>query len=772
MSKETTRRPEGKSRRAFLRDAGITLAGATVLAADKSLSAERSGIARDETKAQSKPAAAGRAIPEAGPSKRLILENKQVRFEFDAVHMGLVGMTSRDSGINHVHSAGSQYSLWELALARGTQVERVTNSYKPCDQATIETLPDGLQRLTMRWKEMRWWLEDKILNLDVRVDLPAESGIARWHIAVENLSDYWGLWSVAFPIVDGFPHSGTYDVARPNFGSGGELMKSLSEPVVGTHPSGFWSMQFAALNAGLNGVYVGTQDPDGRGKEFIFKPGIGTRIIHYPENMAVAGSGYPGYYATELGVYQGGWIDAAKHYRNWAVNQKWLQRGRLSQREDVPAIIKDAALWLTEGFIWNPKPGQTPKGMGYITHHGAIEMPTETNAPYIEAQKKTGVPMGLHWYNWYQSEFNHNFPAFLPPRISDFKERVRELVDAGWLVMPYINGVSVDLDLPEFKRFESSALTDQAGGYDMGFYGDSAGRLLQMCPSQRIWQQAIYEQARGLYDSYGVNGLYVDQVSAVGFLPCFNPTHGHPIGGGRSWADGYRDLLGGLKGISGGDSRPLAITSESMNEIFLDKVDANLTWGPPTHSEIPLMEAVYSGFTLFFASPCDYSKSISYFRHVQGHALMDGRQNGWVDVGLFEPEYADRAEYFGKCGLYRGVAKKFLTYGELLGALEFDHPAPSFKLDDEQTSVASVDGRLWLSEDGHLGVIMANFCNDTVTVTFRLDPAMWGLKSARYALSEVKPTGATGLGAGQGMLRREQQLSPGQIVLIELAPQK
>jgi hypothetical protein len=633
---------------------------------------------------------------------------------------------------------------------------------------------------------MRWWLEDRILNVDVRVELPADSGIAQWHIEVENLSDYWGLWTVAFPVVKGFPEAGTYDLAKPIFGGGGELVKRFSEPLRAMLPSGSWSTQFAALNIGADGVYLGTRDPDGRGKEFLLSPGVGTQVVHYPENMAVSGSCYPGYYATELGVYRGSWVDAAKHYRAWAIDQKWLRRGKLSQRSDVPKIIKDVGLWVTEGFLWNPKPGMKAKGMGYTTAHGAIEMPTENNALYLEAQRRAGVPMAMHWYNWYQSEFNHNFPDFLPPRIADFKKRVKELVDAGWLVMPYINGVSVDLDLPEFQRFAGAALTDQGGGYYMTFYGDSSGRLLEMCPTQVMWQEAIYEQARGLHDTYGVNGVYVDQISAVSFRPCFNLTHGHPVGGGRSWTDGYRDLLGGLKMISDGEKRPLAVTSESMNEFYLDVVDANLTWGPPTDREIPLIQTVYSGYTLFFASPCDYSRSIRYFRWVQGCALMDGRQNGWMDIFLFQPEYKDRADYFAKCGVYRGLARKFLTYGELLDVMEFEHPVAALQdedvqagafmqgrhVDKETPGVPSVQGRLWKSEDGHLGVILANYADNAAVISFRLDPGALGLGSTRYALDEITLSGTTRLSTGQDLLRREQHLAPGEIALLEVSPQK
>jgi hypothetical protein len=769
MGKDLKDPASESSRRAFLRDAGLTFAGGVAISG--AAHAEAADSTRGEHPGPpTTPSSSNGIASEKGqrPIKIVVLANKHVRFEFEAEHMGICSIISTQGDVNHVPAASENYPLWELSMARGEQVERVTNNYRPCDDATVETLADGLQRLTIRWKRMRWWLEDNALSIEVRVELPADSGIARWYINVENKSDYWGLWSVAFPVIKSFPAAGSYDLAKPRFGGGGEFVRRLSEPVTATLPSGYWSMQFAALNTGANGLYLGTRDPDGRGKEFNINPGVGTQVVHYPENMAIAGSGYPNYYATELGVYTGTWVNAAKHYRAWALKQKWMQKGKLSERQDVPRIIKDIGLWVTEGFVWHPRPGMQAKGTGYVTASGAIEMPTEDNSLYLRAQRTSGVPMAIFWYQWYQSKFNHNFPNFLPPRIRNFKQRVAELVKAGWLVMPYINGVSADMDAPNFKEFAPAALTDHSGGYRMGFYGDSAGRLLSVCPTQKVWLDAIYKQARGLYDSYGVNGLYVDQVSATHFQPCFNPAHGHPVGGGRSWTDGYRELLSQLKAIPANETHPLALTSESTNEVFLDVLDGNLTWGQPSKNEIPLLQTVYSGYTLFFASPCDYAKSIRYFRWVQGCALIDGRQNGWVDILLYQPEYKDRAAYFTMCGVYRELSSKFLTYGELLDVLEFDHPVPVLNDADTQ-GLSSVQGRLWRSEDGHLGVLLANFADDATTVSFHIDPLLLGKGGAPFAINEITPNGPKRVGTGKGELRREQRIGGGELLFLEIS---
>ena len=98
---------------------------------------------------------------------------------------------------------------------------------------------------------------------------------------------------------------------------------------------------------------------------------------------------------------------------------------------------------------------------------------------------------------------------------------------------------------------------------------------------------------------------------------------------------------------------------------------AILTWAQPTDREIPLMEMVYSGYTIFFASPCDITKSDRFFCYAQGQAWMDGRQNGWMSLDLFfKPENHLKADYLRACGRLRVATKPFLVYGRLLGPVE------------------------------------------------------------------------------------------------------
>ena len=141
-------------------------------------------------------------------TKGLVLANDFVQLEFEPQGFGLASMIDRVSGMNHIGKVKDKHLLWEIGFAKGTRVWRITNNYKPCNYAHIENLPDGGQRAVLEWNDLRWYLEDRVVTIQVTVELPKDSVVAQWRIFVENRSDYWGLWTVTFPLINGFPEAG------------------------------------------------------------------------------------------------------------------------------------------------------------------------------------------------------------------------------------------------------------------------------------------------------------------------------------------------------------------------------------------------------------------------------------------------------------------------------------------------------------------------------------------------------------------------------------
>ncbi len=720
-------------------------------------------------------------------SKGFTLKNDHVLFEFEPDYLGLSSMTDLSTNHEHINAVNGKHLLWEIAFAKGNQIYTITNNYQKCSFAKVENLANGTTRATMEWNRVRWWNEDDAVSVTVIVDLPKDKGIAEWRIFVENNSDYWGLWSVLFPIVNGFPESGKYDIARPSFARGGELIRACDQKLTGRYPGSVWPMQFVSFSNGNNSVYLATMDPEARAKEFVIEPiknpdsqrypiifegrrhrkfdpepGERVYIIHYPDDMGVQGSDYPDHYPVAFGVHQGGWTEAARIYRPWALNQKWMQKGALSNRIDIPESIIKLGVWIQDSWVRN----------------NSEESPAGMNKPLLEAAKKLDVPVGLHWYRWNVTPFDKLYPHFLPAR-EGFKERVSELKNNNILVMPYINGSSVDMNVSDFDRFERHAVKDEAGGLRHHYYSDSAGRLVSMCGNQVPWHDEIESLVDNIRKQYGVTGIYIDQVSGLYHELCFDKSHLHPLGGGSYWTRGNRDLLGKVKNVALRNGGNMVVTSEGASEVFFDQLDANLFWSQPSEREIPLMQMVYSGYAIFFGSTCDYTKSPNYFRYAQGQAFIDGRQNGWMDLGLFKAEYMGKADYLKQCAKYRINTLKFLVYGQLLdpvipskGIERFTDNGFGWGMYEKQRSanVPCAEARLWKSEEGHLAIFFANYVDKTIDFSYKINPGNYGLPKGKWQIKEIGWKSSKNIGEFTDFIDRTEVLAPGMIKVIELAP--
>ena len=281
------------------------------------------------------------------PGKGFTLQNEFVQYIFEPNGLGLSGMIDRKTGFNHIKEVEGKHLLWEIAFGKGTMRPRIDNNYKPCSYIQLYKKPNGDQIAVLQWNKMRFWKEDNIVSVEVTIELPNSDGVAKWRILVRNLSDYWGLWEVACPSVNGFPSKEKYDVAMPVCAAGGNLLKNWTGSFKTRSPSGFIPMQFMSFNSGSNAVYFSSIDGESRAKDFSVDAGKETlALIRYPENMGVTGSDLPDHYAVAFGPFQGGWLEAAHRYRNWALKQVWTSKGPISQRPDFPKSAHE--YWLLD----------------------------------------------------------------------------------------------------------------------------------------------------------------------------------------------------------------------------------------------------------------------------------------------------------------------------------------------------------------------------------------------------------------------------------------
>ena len=659
---------------------------------------------------------------------RVILSNDIVRFEFDAEYMGLVAMTDCAAGVNHIQPVDERYTLWKLTFYQDGQKRSLSSIQTPCTSYKIEKLTDGFQRATFEWLDMDLEEEKGIVTLRVTVDLPQNIGIASWRIWVDNNSEVWGLYEVDFPKFRGYLKSGEYDIAVPRR-NWGKLFKNCSEKMSYKYPHG-WSMpmQFLCAMKETNAVYIATHDPHAWDKSFVIEPGKEFHVRTNVENMGIPGSDHKAPFPVMVGVYRGSWMEACKIYRKFAITAPWTSERKISQRKSMPQALKDIGLWMLVGNYIGPEAGTLQ----------------EKNKPLIDAQRYFEVPTAAHWYNWHAIPFDTHYPHYFPTKLG-VPDQVHDLVSRGLVIMPYINGRIIDISNEDFDEYFPYCAKDQMGKHYVETYGNNV-KQAPMCSYTEFWQDKVADIVQRLAEEVGVNAVYIDQIAAAGPVLCFDKAHGHPLGGGGWWVDGYRKMLKKVQKVAHEKGRDMIIATECAAEPFMDGIGAFLTWIKPDDRSIPMITAVYSGYSIYFGSPAWFEHGDRAWIMAQGRAFLWGSQNGWMGFELFRPEHAKKAAFLKKVGKYRLAGKKFLTYGELVDLVSLTNHVetitevwPDHGNKPRNATLPSVQGAIWRAEDGTLGIFLVNYLEKENTVEFQIDPDRYGLGgSAKLTITQIR----------------------------------
>ncbi len=146
-------------------------------------------------------------------------------------------------------------------------------------------------------------------------------------------------------------------------------------------------------------------------------------------------------------------------------------------------------------------------------------------------------------------------------------------------------------------------------------------------------------------------------------------------------------------------------------------------------------------------------KSDNYFRYAQGQAFIDGRQNGWMDLGLFKPEYREKVEFLKLCGKMRMLSIPYLVYGQLLGPVVPVEPVETFSDDgfgwgmyekERSATLPAAEARIWKSEEGSLAIIFVNYVDEALQFKYKIDPSHYGLSAENWQIRELKAGGKCG----------------------------
>lgn len=699
-------------------------------------------------------------------NERFVCENGVVSIEF----------SSRNGSILRFHDAAHKSDvacandgeLWLLTLSSGGSTKVLAPSEAGC--FTHDSSSSSIAHLS--WSRFPGMGDNVVVDVVLRLEDNVPCG--RWELGVSKPASLT-ISELHFPRI---PHLAAHDgeflavplwtgQCLPNPRS--VLCASKGGRLAWNYP-GLMALQCVAYGAANgSGLYAACDDTAAFRKTFAFSGDdssqVDFEVIHYPENGAKDIAKWRVPYAVTLGALHGGWYDAAERYRQWAMGQPWVKESRL-RRGLVPAWLTDTGLWL-----WN-------RGRS----DGVLP-------PAVTLQEALGLPVRVFWHWWHGCPYDAGFPEYLPPREGEaaFREAVENAHQHGVKCIVYMNqrlwGMSTDSW--RTKGAEQYAVKAEDGTVHPEVYNIfTKSPMASMCIATPFWRDTYAGIAERAIMQFGVDGIYMDQ--ACDSMPCYDISHGHSVGGGRYWLDGFRSLSSNIRLHAEG--RPIMLAGEGCCEAWLPYLDAMLTlqvskerYSAPTDpwEPIPFFHAVYHPVATTYGSyssltmpPYDglwpresapkeplvlLDRKFSHqFYLEQARAFVWGQQ---PTLANFLPnQLVDRAEelqYVMRVAKVRHLAEKYLAQGEFLRPPEVTAPTATSPfsrlsiyagqgehLTEFTKTYPTVLASAWRAPDGDLGIAVASLADDSVSASLAWNAAEYRMPS-HGVLSRIDEGGTT-----------------------------
>ncbi|HOS44382.1 MAG TPA: DUF6259 domain-containing protein, partial [Armatimonadota bacterium] len=551
-----------------------------------------------------------------------------------------------------------------------------------------------------------------------------------------HLPEDWAVKRAAFPRIRGFGDYAAPDddalLYPENWGVLRRNPLADMTDFAGQYPGSVNWCQMMAWFHGAHGLYVGVLDPDshftGLDAQYVegehpagwrhfwdvvmpplparapldarlsADPAMQLRVNHWPEMRHAWTCPYP----VVLRGFTGDWFDAGHIHRAWATRQRWCRRGLLAERDDASVTLASLDLW----FIRYAFPAWARE-----------------SAPAWDFQRAMhklldffGAPFGIHWYHWHDFSWHTHYPAHFPVQ-EGFVEVLDDLQSRGVVVMPYCQGRLLYRDRPTFATDRAHATVEAHGQPYLEKYTDQDDWPLALCPADRWARMQWWDTARTLWRHYGTDGVYFDQITAMGPSLCYHAGHGHPLGGGAWYWQGYDDALGAMAPMIAEDPDRF-LSSELLSDAFMDRIDLYLSFVPPIEDYVPLHPAIYSGYTTVMgrSTPEAVMADPQLFVIEQGEQFLFGGQLGWMHDAILD--HPEAAAFLRDLVRLRAQVRAILHFGIMQRPLEMTVSGAALALDlspaccGKERPVAlerpAVRNTVWQSPDGDFAVLLLN----------------------------------------------------------------
>jgi hypothetical protein len=656
-----------------------------------------------------------------------IIQAGEMKLSFERTSDGIVLLSLIDTVLDRELMASQILPLFTIKMRNTeTNEENHLTADSGWKSTSIEKGDDSFSLI---------WESDINLKVTLHGKLDNAKSAIYWNLNVENKSEIWSIWRVIFPQI------GIADLGEDGcvfFPRGpGEVQKGLWNKQFrhqGLYPEPWTVMQFVSAYDRQTGLYIATHDPSASAKDIIIESRPDEHSVvftfdHPAENMGVGGNDFDLSGHAVWKLLRGDWFDSAMIYRDWLKKSaRWFPDLGVDGRNDTPEWMKELCVWAT----------------------------TSGNAEQVVPRVKQfaeymGVPIGFHWYGWHQIPFDNDYPHYFPVT-EGFAEGVQELQKSGIYVMPYINGRLWDTHDKgvEDYQFTSVALPSATKDENGEIYTESYGSkesdgsnvtFAVMCPTTELWQTRIHDICLRLLNEYKVDSVYIDQVAAMSPRLCMDKTHGHLLGGGHWWVEGYWEMLQSIRDAMPKDRM---LTTECNAEPYIKWFDGYLSWTWQYDGQVPAFPAVYAGAIQNFGRAYRGGETADIAMKMKaGQQLVFGEQIGWLDPGVINQK--ENAEFLKQVVRLRYQLRRYFYAGEMLRPPCLTGGMPKVKADwqwagEWWVTTDSVLTGAWRQEN-KIVLIFVNVSDKSVSVKVSFDSSEYGIKGKKFTLKSITSEG-------------------------------
>jgi hypothetical protein len=510
-------------------------------------------------------------------------------------------------------------------------------------------------------------------TLEVSVTIQQEEKHSIWDIQVDGLGKECSLMDISFPLFH-IKAEGDDTFFLPYYY--GKLIHNPAKGIMYDliYPRGLGAtMQYLSYYNQNYGIYFGFADPKASLKHFVVKAergGVNVGGVYPAENKTVMGNAWhlPGSFV--LHIFDGDWYDAALLYKNWVSKEADYFPKDTPQRLARQKKFASIGIWAQE--------------------HIDLYLPGEIESHLRDFRDFMQMPVAITWTKWFEDtnkEFDRGYPDIfyhekegLESVIGHLKGRYGDTI----LLSLYINGRLYDQNLSSYRTVGIKAAAKKGDGTPYTYRSKSFGRLFSvMCPTRTEWQEKVIGAVRYSWKDLVVDGDYIDQVAAARAVECMDKRHGHPLGGGHYWRDGYKEMFSKLHRID-----PCRfLTSEGACDFIADEVDGFLSESYVTSNQVPALQVVYGGKVQFYGThtgwsdykPSDAPDSQRFYAKY-ARSFCYGVQPGRVWMGLVQyPDNrrtAKAANFLKKLASLHLKYKDFFSFGEMVRPLVLEGKIP------------------------------------------------------------------------------------------------